>query len=94
MTNLKKKVIVGILILAIAAAFIFQQRKTANFENIVSTKSEKIAEIVVTKDVFDGNKERVSLNKKEEIEAFLNEFPGLKLKKNKDMLTFTEQYNV
>lgn len=94
MTHLKKKVIAGILILAIVAAFMFQQNKTTNFEDIVSTNAEKIAEIEVTKDVFGGNKERVSFMKKEAIEAFLNEFSGLKLKKNKDNLTFTEQYNV
>ena len=48
----------------------------------------------MTKDVFDGNKERVNLNEKEEIKAFLNEFSGLKLKKSKDMGTFSMQYTI
>ena len=83
-----------ILILAIVAISIFQKNKTTNFEDIVSTNAEKIADIEVTKDLFDGNKERVNFNKKEEIEAFLNEFSGLNLKESKYRGTYSKQYNV
>ncbi len=90
-----KKIVIGIgiiLALVVCVVFIFQQNKSTNFEDIVSLKTEEIACIEVEKRVGDTLERRINIDKKEEIQTFLNEFSGLKLKKSNGISGYNDVY--
>ena len=65
-----------------------------SFEDIVSLSTEDTARIEVEKRADNTMGRIININKKEEIEAFLNEFSGLKFKKRDGISGYNDMYTI